>query len=306
MAGRRLLKHPVAWLWLVASCGHDLGVDAGSDAGAGAGDCPTPPVVAPDAGLTEEQWQALQQPLDCRHAVVSRSCAAEPIAQEYRVQPHIACFRSPRFSSSATLHCVIDEYCSRHEQCTVRPFGACRGAASASCRYPVAGGGPCSSDADCAPGRCFVVDDPGTIRCYPTGECVRSANRCYYPWETCERDQDCTLLPGGWCERVVQFTRCDYHACEQASDCGPGRGCVCSEPSMSNVCVPADCLADADCGAGQQCRVERDCHGAALAMHCSSPEDTCSSNLDCTTGLETCTFLDGSWRCLQRLCPATP
>ena len=282
----------VALLLLCASCGRSADVAGYVTEDAG------------DGSVTREQWEEMLEPLTGEHAVENDSCTPEPIPQEYRIHPRVACRPGPDYDSETNpvRHCAIDPFCARHEECTEQPFGVCRGQTTASCVYPDADfDRSCESDADCAPGECDIARDYADIECYPTGECVEPANHCRPPAEACASDADCTALPEGTCQRRIFQTTCYYHACLEASDCATGRACICSGLLARNVCVAGDCIADEDCDAGLECRAERDCHEHPVGVHCSSEADSCRSNADCTYP-ETCSFAEGSWRCIVREC----
>ena len=277
-----------------------------------AGDAISPVDGAPasDRGIgtiSEEEWQRRIAPLEGEHDVdrhVSYGCPAQPIAQDFRVMPTVACRVRP--GSTTVRDCDVEPFCSRHEQCQDKPFGRCRGSPSARCVYPVERVA-CAAASDCTAmpnGSCppTIPATPQTL-CYPTGRCETTQRRCVYRDEPCTSDADCTTVAGGVCEKRIGSIRCEYQACMIDSDCAQGSRCVCAVSGSGNVCVPADCQTDGDCGTGQECRLELGCHGMPHGYHCSTLLDTCKTKGDC--GPDYCLF-NGSWQCVPKFCPVGP
>ena len=253
--------------------------------------------------ITEEEWARITGPVAGTHDVdtfPSRGCPTRAIEQEFRIFPTVGCAWS---ATRDFRECDVEPYCQRHTDCSERPFGRCRGSASASCVYPDVPRSPCSSDAECTSlpgGGCPMVTEPNTLRCYPTGRCETPERSCIYLSEDCSNDSECTSAPGGICEKRIRFARCEYQGCLEDGDCAAGQRCACTSPR--HLCVPADCAADTDCPAGQQCLLEHGCYGAVVGYHCTTPLDTCHAKEDCTTY---CMF-DGHWRCSDKPCPPPP
>jgi len=260
---------------------------------------------APRDRITEEDWERITGPVGGTHAVdtfPSLGCPTHGIDQEFRILPTVVCAWS---ATRDFRECDVEPYCQRHTDCSERPFGRCRGSASASCVYPDVPRSPCSSNSECTSlpgGRCPVVTEPNTPRCYPTGRCETPERRCIYPSEDCANDAECTSASGGICEKRIRFVRCEYQGCLEDGDCPGGHRCACTSPS--NRCVPADCAADTDCPAGQQCLLEHGCYGAVVGYHCTTPLDTCRAKEDCVSATN-CIFV-GHWQCSDKACPPPP
>lgn len=105
----------------------------------------------------------------------------------------------------------------------------------------------------------------------------------------CNRDEDCTDAPHGYCEATpgggVEFvvgSFCNY-GCITDSECGEGMICECGSPV--GHCVLAQCKTDADCACDSTCmRVEwNDGCGPTSQYLCQSPDDACIAHDDCGT-----------------------
>jgi hypothetical protein len=132
---------------------------------------------------------------------------------------------------------------------------------------PEASDGGCRVDADCtdrAHGRCVVQELGG-------------------------------LLDGAWCGCV--------YGCVDDTDCPEDWVCACggvhegSEYPASSRCIPADCEVGEGCATGVCALGSTDdgC-GVSYKLACTTPEDTCVSNADCSDW-SWCFPVGGHWQC---------
>ena len=129
---------------------------------------------------------------------------------------------------------------------------------------------------------------------------------------SCLVDADCTDKPHGSCQQDIALFRlridgtcsCQY-GCAQDSDCPDGQICRCAgeELGPTSTCIPAQCTVDADCG-DQLCAGSiSPCSPGIDLLHCTTPNDTCSSNGECDTR---CAWSDlempPQWACDNSIC----
>jgi hypothetical protein len=176
--------------------------------------------------------------------------------------------------------------CTRPEQCTAQPHGQCHAQTLHQCVYgTVTANVSCSSAADCAHLPGGVCTTP-VERCDDLGRCDGPHRHCTAPGleANCVQDSDCKLLSGGRCDTAVVETGCAYAECTTSSECGPGERCACA--GFFFKCVPSECMADGDCSPGQHCRLSAPCIPLADGFYCSTPNDSCGSDADCSDGVE--------------------
>ena len=238
------------------------------------------------------------RPIHVEHDIESMGCEAEPIGQEFLIQPTLGCRRAPDYDAvtNRTFVCEVADYCTTHAECSEQPFGRCQASPSAQCVYASE---PCAADEECVShpnGSCAGSPVGGVDRyCDPDGECWPVRRECSYASEACDSDADCGA---GVCEKLALFARCLYQGCNADSDCGSGNRCACS--NGRKACVPADCTTAGDCAEGEACRLDFNCSVAA-GFHCTSAADTCRSGDDCLTGR--CEYGAGHFECQRDECP---
>ena len=303
-------SNAVGWrCWAAAgllACAQTSGTAPDASAGSGG--------VAGGAGtaaLSEAEWRALTGPQPGEHDVYGAACADEPISQDYRIVPPVACIeRRDNGRSTLIRDCSVADYCTTAADCTAQPRGVCTGSAYDACEYAdVEEGAPCTRDSECnamPDGACTPRIEGGGQLCYPTGEClITPMQGCTYPAlnQPCSMDADCGAAPGGSCRRTISFTQCAYNECDTSSDCGSAARCECFGVRQ---CIPASCFADSDCDEGYRCE-------ATLALvcgnlqspvgyQCHAANDECQSDVDC--GNLSCVF-DPSvsrWACRDIFC----
>lgn len=184
----------------------------------------------------------------------------------------------------------------------------------------------CTTDSDCASGRCealpeggqatrycLVVPEVSRVSCEFTSE-LDSLNEC------CEDDECDANGSTGIC---VDFSYrycggppppeanlCRYHDCQTDVDCGAGRACMPAGAfgAALRKCVQASCRADVDCLArtGGQCRPMRNgpC-GTLSGFFCTYDDDPCREDADCpsTFGDGQCVPTDEGTRCEESFPP---
>jgi hypothetical protein len=116
----------------------------------------------------------------------------------------------------------------------------------------------------------------------------------------CATDTDCLAGPHGHCELhpATGGCRC-WYGCVTDADCGPSQICVCG-PMFGTCSAGALCTSDADCGGSLLCKSSSVCPpgsdqgcelsvypadadpGCGKAFNCQTPNDTCSSNDQCS------------------------
>lgn len=262
--------------------------------------------------LSDAEWLALSGPQPGVHDVQDAACGGQPIAQEYRVLPSVACVarRDESGVLTSTRDCAVTEYCTTAADCSAQPRGVCIGDPSGSCEYAdLEQGAACESDADCTVfpgGTCVPRIEGGGTLCYPTGECLTTPMQsCSYAAlrQPCTSDADCSAAPAGSCQRTISSTECVYNECAAASDCGPGARCECFGVQQ---CIPADCFSDTDCGAGYRCEPSLALQCGNLnppaGYHCHALSDDCQSDTDCDNA--SCVFdpAVSHWVCRDTFC----
>jgi hypothetical protein len=121
-------------------------------------------------------------------------------------------------------------------------------------------------DDDCDALAGYEVCADGTVHRHTSVPCNTNEDimACWGPYYGCSSDEDC--MEGLACECELRWAGDGPH--------GPGL------PYTFNRCVAADCRSDADCG-GLRCGVSDDGCGGIGGFFCRTPEDDCSSDLDC-------------------------
>ena len=225
-------------------------------AGAGADNPAGGAAGARAATLTDAEWQALTAPQPGVHEVYDAACEGQPISQDYRIVPGIGC--AVRRDENGVYTPTRD--------CDIIDY--------------------CTTAADCST--------------QARGVCVgHASSSCQYEnvevGAPCERDADCTALPGGTC--AVQIAGGEQF-CYPTGECisTPMQGC--SYPALSQSCaVDADCsaapggscrhtIAPSEC-AYNECDTASDCGPAArcecLGVRQCIPSD-CFADTDCQAG----------------------
>jgi hypothetical protein len=240
------------------------------------------PQLEGDAAIAETD-SATAADASSYELVSIEGCVREPIVQGLAIMPIAFCDWSP--TEPDRRICSRDESigCLRASDCAAQPFGHCEAAVSSQCNYPRMDG-PCETDADCTAlpeGSCL---QPLSTELFCDGngnDCQPPAPLCHYQAlnQSCTTDDECQAAAGGFCDRHVWTTRCVYFGCEEDADCATNQRCAC------HSCVAAECEDDADCGAGEQCRQENWCGwGPNGAFHCTTPQDECRADNDCSEG----------------------
>jgi hypothetical protein len=206
--------------------------------------------------VSEAEWLELTGPQPGVHEVYDAACGGERIAQEYRIQPTVSC--AVRRDASGTVTLTRD--------CTVADY--------------------CASADEC-------TEQPG-------GVCRGSAYAaCEYAGfdeeAPCERDTDCSALPGGSCAvhigggtehcyptgecSTTPLQTCVYPAlgqpCASDADCAAAPGGICRRTLAFTECGYNECDAHADCGPAARC----ECQGVRRCV----PSD-CFADTDCAAG----------------------
>ena len=184
----------------------------------------------------------------------------------------------------------------------------------------------CSSDADCAGGRCLSLPESENATRYCVVEPQIPQISCDAVTELdsmneCCSDGDCSAnLSGGVCASFSygycggppppEANTCRYHGCSADVDCGPGHECMPAGVfgEVIRTCTRVDCRADVDCTArsGGECRPMTVGPCATLAgFFCTYSDDPCREDADCrsTFGRGDCVPTDEGTRCEESLPP---
>ncbi len=94
-------------------------------------------------------------------------------------------------------------------------------------------------------------------------------------YDECERDDDCTARPHGYCS----IGAC-YYGCVKDDECEAGQLCFCGEPI--GRCEVAGCRSDADCPAGYPCTGSENDVQPDVEFQCQTPLDECVVDKDCS------------------------
>jgi len=247
-------------LLLFVACGRADGGAAGAGAGADA-DGEAAAAAGGDTGaggaaISDAEWLELTGPQPGVHEVYDAACGGERIAQEYRLRPTVSCAVRRDASGNNTLT----------RDCAVVDY--------------------CVSADECTE--------------QPRGVCRGNAYaQCAYPGSDaeipCERDADCSALPGGSCAPRIEAggehcyptgecstnpaQTCVYPAlgqlCASDADCAAAPGGSCRRTLAFTECAYNECEEAADCGPAARC----ECQGVRRCV----PSD-CFADTDCAAG----------------------
>ena len=266
------------------------------DAGALVDAEPADPVEpdAADSPVDAGSGASMLSPLEPYQLVefVGERCLRRSLLPGSVYRPYVLC------ADGSPSTCQTSIACARSQDCTGAAHGECVAQVARQCVYP---------DADV---RCDGPEDCGHLpmasctasaeRCDDTGRCEPAQRRCFSSAleQPCERNADCTVLPGGRCGSAILSTRCDYSSCLRDDECAAGERCTCNGAIM--VCVPSQCRVDGDCGTGQRCVTSAHCGDLVDGFYCTTPADACSSDAHCTAPSEgSCAYVKAQqrWRC---------
>lgn len=160
-------------------------------------------------------------------------------------------------------------------------------------------GGSTSTAGSGAPGDAGVDSGPGDARVdsAPPGDAgVDAVGKGCRPVPPSHRATAATCASNGDAGVATcgGGTMTAHDACLTDSDCGATGVCVCQKvdstgpapcgvsPVLGNVCAPSNCRTDADCPVCGACIPEESICGGVDGYFCETPQDTCTTNADCT------------------------
>jgi len=118
----------------------------------------------------------------------------------------------------------------------------------------------------------------------------------------CQKNDDCTAVPRGFCDRGVNGAGMPvcHSGCASDSDCIGGAFCMCSGGNPGR-CTSGACAVDADCGDNSLCALTVGPCGNA-AFHCTTAQDECLTDEDCGGTRARCIYEGGHRACSSAVC----